>query len=133
MNRPIKFRSWNVVDKVMSPPFDMRDIFNGPKGKAVREFEDYIVSQFTGITDKNGKEIYEGDIVRTDEKYYPIKFVSYTADITNYHDGDWDEWYCGFDLGVPNDECRVLHYQLTDEVEVIGNIYQNPELLKHGK
>lgn len=82
------------------------------------------VMQFTGLCDKNGKEIYEGDIVRNDDKYYPINPVIYCAEIINDHDGDWDEWYCGFCLE------DVDHTPLSSDVEVIGNIYEHPELLK---
>jgi len=57
-------------------------------------------------------------------EYYPINPVIYYAGVINDHDGDYEEWYCGFCLD------DVWHTPVRKDDEVIGNIYENPELLE---
>ncbi len=78
------------------------------------------VGQFTGMTDKNGKKIFEGDIVmkRTYHGKTPCRVVfSYGC------------FHCGFGGG----SSTATHPYLLDDkqIEVVGNIYDNPELIKH--
>src|SRR5690606_22769780 len=75
MNREISFRIWDTVLKTMMPDFDNGIDFHGNYWTTPDERGDtkhtenvsghnYILMQFTGLTDKNGKEIYEGDIIQ---------------------------------------------------------------------
>lgn len=134
--REIRFRAWDKKRKLMAKVFVMDlgnmsarldDTIIRPEDNGRCGFQDINdaieLMQYTGLKDKNGKEIYEGDIVKSDDKYYPINPVIYYANIVNEHDGDYDEWYCGFCLD------DVDHTPLDEEVEVIGNIYENKELL----
>ena len=74
------------------------------------------VGQYTGLTDKNGKKIFEGDIV---------KFDSGEIMIIN-----WDKDGAMFILQPEPYESYEFYCVLQDEIEVIGNIHDNPELLK---
>lgn len=105
-----------------------------PREYAIQSAEEWIappfvvaetVGEYTGLTDKNGKKIFEGDIVRYRPEYWcePMQsVVEYCADTWNYP---------AFDLKYHDYEANGL--QCTHEegcCEVIGNIYDNPELLE---
>ena len=83
------------------------------------------VGEYTGLTDKNGKKIFEGDIVQYQPEYEPAplrSFVAYFADKYNYP---------AFDLAEHNYEANGLQCAHEEgECEVIGTIYDNPELLE---
>lgn len=86
------------------------------------------VSEFTGLTDKNGKKIFEGDIVQYQPEYEPVPLCSvvvYFADKYNYP---------AFDLAKHDYEANGLQCAHEEGCcEVIGNIHDNPELLKGDK
>lgn len=103
----------------------------------VRRIDDVELMQFTGLTDKNGKEIYEGDIVKMEVHYRyklsekqpwgpPVKVPVYSNYVVEYRQKDL---YAGLYFIRLDDEPR--YYEMgSDEKEVIGNIYENPELIK---
>ena len=91
------------------------------------------IGQYTGLKDKNGKEIYEGDIVKVklykgeEEKYFIGKVEYFGSNFIV--DADNNSEYHVYDLDGFGIDYR---YNLED-CEVIGNIYDNPELLEEGE
>ena len=79
------------------------------------------VGQYTGLTDKNGKKIFEGDIIKVPDCCHCGDAVGFV-----YYDCD-EAAYCA--------KCWGIKYQLgadlsSDSIEIIGNIHDNPELLE---
>ena len=85
------------------------------------------VGQFTGLHDKNGKEIYEGDIVQFNEKFFTDENI-FCVDYECSHRG-------GFSLCTKDGYYSMFGDAWLEPFycEVIGNIHDNPELLKGGK
>lgn len=106
---------------------DLNDIEIG-NSIGIYEVDPITIGQFTGLRDKNGIEIYEGDIIRwrRDGKLYLVKFYAgmFYASVEELNKGVYG--------GIP---LHVLTVNEEDEYkcEVCGNIYDNPELLKGGK
>lgn len=127
--REQKFRVWDIERECYLDETELAGIT--PDGKYVLYIEeneisrleiegDYIVEFSTGLRDKNGKEIYEGYIVDvssvfTSPKHMLVKF---------------DERSCGFVPFVNG--CGDCYFPSGHDVEVIGNIHENPELLREG-
>ncbi len=124
--REIKFRTWDRENNEM-----LASIFDQPCTTEwfIRD-DDYIVMQYTGIKDKNGVEIYEGDIVKDavsklDKNLFEVVYG-----------GHWKYSAFGIQRKRQDDEFGsqpytwdVLSHRWND-LEVIGNIYSNPELLE---
>lgn len=87
-----------------------------------RNGEDVILMQSTGLKDKNGKEIFEGDVVRQVRTQPTTENETITGVVTML-EGAW----------LIMNDCEQLASYLwseTDENEIIGNVYENPELLE---
>ena len=129
MNRQIKFRAWDGQRKRFSyfhlHQFGIDIPIESYYPVALHRSDDYELyrleyqdvefCQYTGLLDCNGKEIFEGDILDFDEREWGGRFKPEVVWMENII-GDWN--YCG---------------SLSDVKEwrrVIGNIYENPELLK---
>ena len=131
MNREIKFRIWDIENKKMLKvqELDFEPTFYGGR-IAIRpdqyndyfDTEDMILMQYTGLHDKNGQEIYEGDIV-----YCQTKFGKAKA-IIKFIDGKFVA-YWNSALTHPENGHHIACYEINKRFEVIGNEYDNPELL----
>lgn len=84
------------------------------------------VGQYTGLTDQNGTKIFEGDIVKIKD-YSKGCALNYEQPTSNWV-VKWNDKYAQFTI----DYMALLPYKHFDESEVIGNIHDNPELLKGG-
>ena len=129
--REIKFRAWDNYHGEMVRVYAIaleKNCFktdNYIYGSSPHFYDEHINShlteecelmQYTGIDDKNGKEIYEGDIV-----------IAYNEECDFICKGQivWDKWECGF--SIKGEE--PIFIGCYPELEVIGNIYENQELL----
>jgi uncharacterized phage protein (TIGR01671 family) len=118
--RTIKFRQWHAVHKMM---YDHKTI--PVLLKNVADDNVYKYMQFTGLFDKNGKEIYDGDVIRT--------YMGNVCEIQWGHvlekRGQEVFEYTGFCFHHIKQD-KNYHLDVTTSCEIIGNIYQNPELLE---
>lgn len=80
------------------------------------------VGQFTGLTDKNGVKIFEGDIVRYDVNYHDM-VISY--DVEN-----WGGWL--YEDMDDNMQAYSIYEFCLKDIAVVGNIHDNPDILKGG-
>lgn len=136
-NRPIKFRVWNgLKNKIIYPGDDIKDpnnIYDIRLDGTIRKFtsiaplpDSFILMQFTGLQDKNNRDIYEGDILFSKrssnvvDKKMGNYIVEYETEISQYI------------MRRVNGEKYDYHTLRNEKTwgSIIGNIYQNPELLK---
>lgn len=123
--RELKFRAWSEETK----SFEYFDLYEGTEcGLANLQIwaRRSQIEQYTGLKDKNDKEIYEGDIVRINGWWYAAGPAGYDENLCAVK---WDEEITGF---APfNDyDCDCGVYHNAEDCEVIGNIHENPELVK---
>jgi uncharacterized phage protein (TIGR01671 family) len=142
MNREIKFRGkrikngeWvygDLLQKNSGRKVIMTNLHTwGDNPDDVEPYGEYItvdpntVGQFTGMKDKNGKEIYEGDIVKTpllDPIFGDILADAWSNALIRFNQGS-------FVVSYYNSH-NIYLQDLCDKIELLGNIHDNPELLK---
>jgi len=125
--RDIKFRAWDREFERWCK-FSFQFLANGEANPLLPRLDSWC--EYTGLKDKNGKEIYEGDIVSW-ESDYGDEGVSKVI----WGDGTSDNSYPAFDLDPSSDEeiNSLCSLTIAGTIEVIGNIYENPELLEGPK
>ena len=131
--RDIRYRAWLKEEKKYVYPTLVLVDFGTVTGIAYTHFdisfdkiierrliiEDVVLEQFTGLRDKHGKKIYEGDIVKmpdwwVESKYEKVRFTKLS---------------CGFEPFVNG--CFECMSPVGEEVEVVGNIHENKDLLEY--
>ena len=147
MTREIKFRAvnklTNEIYKIQG--FEIRehhiDLFVINKDVNVCRWlfnvEDIILQQYTGLKDKNGKEIYEGDVVKNHWNNIHGKDIGSNWIVKHgLHSCTGNDYYSTTAYGWYGDCGKEEHCLATlptnsgcDDIEVIGNIYENPEFL----
>jgi uncharacterized phage protein (TIGR01671 family) len=142
-NNRFKFRVWDIENKkfitwwlsLMDADFELNDLFS------YEEFtRQYIIQQYTGLKDKNNKEIYEGDIIRVSRYHItnvPIGPKSFKCDLVE--DGVETgyvfcshppyEFVVSFEH-IRYDDCDKLICN-SERNEIVGNIFENPEIVNY--
>lgn len=135
MGRTIKFRVWDKPNECWS---DLLHVITDDEslwhlddgdGMAIKDDpEMYVVEQYTGLKDKNGEEIYEGDVIKR------LSFIAGEKEYYTTCQVRWDSDECCFELHYLNGALfgdSLL--DIDEEYEVIGNIHENYELLEEKK
>lgn len=114
--RELKFRAWfpkkgyaDVVSVYGDGSWDADFEYNDHDECGFGDTDGGVLMQYTGVKDKNGKEIYEGDVLKTLDENIIVEY---------------EEDFAGFNICFGIHECTILSY----DIEVIGNVYENPEL-----
>jgi len=124
--REIKFRAWDKKRKRMYQVNDIDGLIQNtwvcPKGSDDGNWEDEVeLMQYIGLKDKNGKEIYEGDILKLDS-WAGLQKVDFI-------DGAFCLMSARGNNGYSSD-IHYIHHAGIPQATVMGNIYENPEFLK---
>lgn len=127
MEDRFKFRCWNKEEKIMH--YDAEETYNGIFGKpkikhtsfsGLLNDKDYVVMQSTGLKDKKDKLIFEGDIIIIN---HTTPFGAEIVQVFTVEFADGCFW-------ARNKIGAVILYHEDNDYEVIGNVYENKELLE---
>lgn len=119
MNDRFKFRVWNNKMQKFHMVFSMHGIVNDTLEGYAKD-DNFVLEQCTGLKDKNGKLIYEGDIVKLSSDREVVCPVV------------WDNEETGFCVKYKKELYRFNPYKKYHLIEVIGNIHENADLLEVG-
>lgn len=112
--RDIKFRFWDKEEKSMTYDLFLQVDKIGKIG--VCDIDGFLSMQYTELKDKNGKEVYESDIIKE------------LGDYGNEYVVRWSNGHCSFRAYLDNDRDLSTSTTMLADFEIIGNIHENPEL-----
>ena len=118
--REIKFRYW--YENKLYPALTLQELVHNGEFEGT-DIDDCILMQFTGLVDRLGKEIWEGDIVKHDDFSDGVYFSGQPQRNSVV---EWSSMNACFHLK------EYTAYGMDRKLEVIGNIWENPALLKDG-
>lgn len=122
MKERFKFRVWDKISKKMATPHAIIEespaFFTLEHGYIIPKPDDIVLMQCSGLKDKTGKLIYEGDIVNYESAETNLLSVII----------EWQSYEAAFWLKDKNGICSSICD--CADFELLGNIYQNPELIK---
>ncbi len=113
--RELKFRAWDKFNAVFYYSDKHKNLaeFFAECQKCIDGGNELVFEQYTGLLDKNAKEIYEGDILKNPDRYFEVK-------IKNVECKSW------VDYGYPD----IHNFPCNNWCEIVGNLYENPKLLQ---
>ena len=116
--REIKFRAWDMQEKRMRPSFSLSEymsITEAASEKYTPLMTANTLMQYTGLKDKNWKEIYEGDVVESSNwTKYEVRWNNRTSSFQIWQNGKYNR-----------------KFRAIGKIEIIWNIYENPNLLNN--
>lgn len=123
----VKFRAWDPLEKIMCATnslaaFALAEVTD--REAATEQWKRLIPLQYIGMKDVNGVEVYQGDLIASQ---FQNEFGSFQEGVKEVI---WCPQACGFFLGKEGEEISHMHWGIDDEITVVGNVYQNPELLE---
>jgi len=129
--RDIEFRCWSMASKTMQDWSEMEE--HGEIWRLIKS-PSYPVMQYTGLKDKNGVKIFEGDILKINDEIFRVEYIEDYMTFCPFTQQQFEWFKSGsnhfkYALSEDNDKLHFLFECESYEVEVIGSIYENPELL----
>jgi uncharacterized phage protein (TIGR01671 family) len=124
--KEIEFRYWDASEEkyvdVDCMPLIPSTKMKASKTYKLKAWDDDVFEQYTGLKDKNGKKIFEGDVLTYDSD--EVKFKGIACYYVAFENGYW----CGLD--VKKDRKLFCHNFRFKDTEIIGNIHQDKHLIK---
>jgi uncharacterized phage protein (TIGR01671 family) len=126
--RKLKFKAWDDINNKMhhNVYFDHKYIFTSDEkfeNSIIRRLDDNLILQYTGEVDKHENEIYDQDIVKWDDGEEIIQMIV-----------EWSQGgFVFLIINHPYKSWKEIDMEVADEVQIIGNAFENPELIKRYK